>query len=123
MNAKENRFLFEKLLIYRKSLDFAVKITKIASKFPFRYSRIRDQFIGAAVSIPLNIAESQGRNSRKDQLNFINISKASLFECVPLLEISLSLELIDIRTFNELQDETVELSKMISSFATSLRRQ
>jgi four helix bundle protein len=90
-----NEFFFEKLKVYRRSLDFAIRICKLASSFPVKFSRIRDQLIGAGISVPLNIAEGSGRNSRKEKINFYKISRTSLFECIPILEICVSLNLVN----------------------------
>jgi four helix bundle protein len=115
----EQGFLFEKLKIYQRSLAFSIKICKISSIFPFKFSRIGGQLIGAAISVPLNIAEGSGRKFSKERVNFYNISRSSLFECVPILEICLELNLIDQKVYKELMDETVELSKMINAFISS----
>jgi len=52
---------FEDLNVYQKSLNLSFMICRKASSFPFKFSRIRDQLIGAVISAPLNIAEGSGR--------------------------------------------------------------
>jgi len=49
----EEKFIFEDLRVYQRSLDFATELIQVAVKFPIVYSRIRDQLIGAAISISL----------------------------------------------------------------------
>jgi len=115
-----DEFFFEKLKVYQRSLAFAIKLCKIASNFHIKFSRIRDQLIGAGISVPLNIAEGSGRTSQKEKVNFYKISRTSLFECVPILEICLNLNLIDKITFTELRKENIELSKMINGLISSL---
>lgn len=114
-------FFFESLKIYQRSLVFSEKICVIASAFPVKFSRIADQLIGAAISIPLNIAEGSGRKSAKERVNFYNIGRSSLFECVPILEICRNLKLVENSIVDELLDETVEISKMINSFISTIR--
>jgi len=114
------KFFFEKLTIYQRSLAFSVKICQLASNFPVKYQRVQNQIIGAAISVPLNIAEGSGRRFIKEKINFFNISRASLFECVPLLEICKSLELINEDNFIKLTEEAVEISKMINSFVSKI---
>lgn len=115
-----DEFFFENLKVYRRSLDFAIRLCKLASNFPIKFSRIRDQLIGAGVSIPLNIAEGSGRNSEKEKINFYKISRTSLFECIPILEICVKLGLIDKNTFLELRREDTEISKMLNGLMKSL---
>jgi len=109
-------FFFEKLAIYQRSLAFSVKVCVLASRFPAKFSRVADQLIGAAISVPLNIAEGSGRKSPKEKINFYNISRSSMFECVPILEICKELGLVDGPTSDGLLDEAVEISKMINGF-------
>jgi len=110
----EEEFSFEKLDIYKRSLSLAKILCKIASRFPYKFSRIRDQLVGATISVPLNIAEGSGRKSVKEKKNFYKISQTSLFECIPLLEISLELKLISSDNYKKFRDEIIALSKMIS---------
>jgi len=113
-------FFFEKLKIYQRSLAFGIRLCKIASEFPIKFSRIRDQLIGTGISIPLNIAEGSGRKSSKEKINFYKISRTSLFECIPLLRICLNLKLIEENIYQDLRKEATELSKMINGLIKSL---
>ena len=115
-----NEFFFEKLNTYQRALSFAIKLCRIASDFPFKFSRVKDQLIGAGISVPLNIAEGSGRTSPKEKVNFYKISRTSLFECIPILEICLSLSLIDKVIFTELRNEDIEISKMLNGLMKSL---
>ena len=106
-------FVFERLKVYQRSLDFSIEVTKVASDFSFKYSRIRDQLIGAAISIPLNIAESNGRDSSKDKINFYRFAKGSCFECVPIIDICTSLGLINPKNALKYKLEIKEITSMI----------
>lgn len=113
-------FFFEKLEVYQRTSKFATKLCKIAAKFPMQFLRIRDQLIGAAISPPLNIAEGSGHKSIKEKSHFYKISRTSLFECIPILEICLNLELITEKAYQEMRNEVVELSKMLNGLIKSL---
>ncbi len=114
------KFYFEDLEVYQRSLKLAITICKIAGEFSFKFSRIRDQIIGAAISAPLNIAEGSGRKSIKERSNFYKISITSLFEIIPLLEICLRLNLIEENSYDNFRKETTELAKMINGLIRSL---
>lgn len=113
----EKKFYFENLKIYQKGLDLAINICKVAGSFPFKFSRIRDQLIGAIISVPLNIAEGTGRRSSKEKRNFYRISQSSLFECIPLLKICNELKLINKNDYIQFNQEIIELSKMLTKFS------
>ncbi len=111
----ENKFIFEDLRVYQRSLNFSVELIKIAIKFPSMYSRLRDQLIGVAISIPLNLAEGSGRLTPKDKRNFYKNSRASVFELIPILEISRKLDLLSEEESNSLRKEGSEISRIISA--------
>ena len=71
----------EKLQVWQLAMDLAAKVYEITDKFPKHemYS-LADQMRRAAVSIPSNIAEGEGRDSTKDFVRFLNITKGSLYE-------------------------------------------
>ena len=58
---------FEKLRVYQQSLLFVDQIYGITKKFPREeiYS-LTQQLQRAAISVPLNIAEGQGRSSKAE---------------------------------------------------------
>jgi len=114
------KFYFEDLKVYQRSLALAIYICQTASKFLFKFSRIRDQLIGAVISVPLNIAEGSGRKSVKERSNFYKISITSLFETIPLLEICLKLNLIEKEKRDKFRKEVTELAKMINGLIKSL---
>jgi four helix bundle protein len=56
----------------------------------------------AAVSIPANIAEGIGRNYKKDTVQFLHISRGSLYELQTLLCIAVMLEMISKEIFENI---------------------
>lgn len=53
----------------------------------------------AAVSIPVNIAEGVGRNYKKETIQFLHISRGSLYELETLICISIMLKMANKETF------------------------
>ena len=87
-------FIFEKLEVYQKAIDFADKITTTTEKLPRGFYFLTDQLNRAALSISTNIAEGNGRFTKADRKNFFIIARGSVQECVPLLELAVRRKLI-----------------------------
>jgi len=81
-------FVFEKLIVYQKAIQFADSICQLTSTFPRGYYFLTDQLNRAALSIAANIAEGNGRFTKADRRNFFGIARGSVQECVPLLELA-----------------------------------
>src|SRR5208283_4262491 len=81
-------FMFEKLEVYRKAVDFADEIAALTESFPRGYGFLVDQLNRAALSIATNLAEGNGRFTKPDRKNFFTMARGSVQECVPLLEIA-----------------------------------
>ena len=93
-NITDNSFSFERLEVYQRALHFATELCQMGVEFPHVYSRLRDQLVGAVISVPLNIAEGSGRLGGKDKANFYKYARASVFESIPILTICNNLKLI-----------------------------
>lgn len=80
---------FKDLTIWSKSKDLAIRIYRItdAGEFSKDYG-LRDQIRRSAISIPSNIAEGNDRESEKEFVRFLYISKGSIAELQTQLEIA-----------------------------------
>ncbi len=107
-------FLFEKLNVYNKALDFADIIYDFTKEFPRGSYYISDQINRASLSIAANIAEGNGRYHKNDRMNFFRIARGSAFECVPILELCKRKKLIDTKSCEQLKFQLEEISKMLT---------
>jgi four helix bundle protein len=112
-------FLFEKLEVYQRGVEFAERAFTLIDELPRGQSAIADQLKRAVISIPLNIAEGNGRWHRKERRNFFFIARGSAFECVPLLELCRRRRWIEKKDHGELKDQLVVLSKMLNGLIKS----
>ena len=69
---KEFEFDFEKLKVYQKSLDLIDKIFKVVKTLPreYKYS-LRDNLLRAGLSIANNLAEGNGKKSKKEKNRYL----------------------------------------------------
>lgn len=91
------------------------------SKMSRDYS-LRDQMQRSSVSILSNIAEGFDRGSDKDFVKFLYISKGSLSELRAQLMICNDLNYLDDPSFSKLNDECLEIGKMLGKLITYLKK-
>lgn len=72
---------YKQLIVWQKAIELVEEIYILASKFPkSELFVLVSQMKRAVISIPSNIAEGYGRNSRKDRGQFFLISFTSALE-------------------------------------------
>jgi four helix bundle protein len=116
---KNDFFNFEKLIVYQKSLDYVDFVYTITNDFPKAESfSLTSQFIRAAISISLNIAEGAGESNAQFK-RYLNISRGSIRECIVCSTIAGRRKYISKEIENSSRDKLTELSKMISGLISS----
>jgi hypothetical protein len=73
----EQSFDHERLDVYCLSIDYVARSFEAAQPLEGLHRHARDQWLRAAQSIPLNIAESNGKRSLKDCARFLDIARGS----------------------------------------------
>ncbi|MEO8884428.1 MAG: four helix bundle protein [Mucilaginibacter sp.] len=111
----------QELKIWNKAIDLSVEVYQATSDFPAdeRFGLI-SQSRRAAVSIPSNIAEGAGRNSKKEFANFLGIANGSSYELQTQLIISNKLNLLRDELLDSLLKQIDELQKMNYAFQKTL---
>jgi four helix bundle protein len=89
-------FDHERLDVYRLAIDYVASSYRIAKSLNGAERHARDQWLRAAQSIPLNIAEGNGKQSLKDKNRFFEIARGSALECAAIHDILVSFEAIDL---------------------------
>jgi len=106
---------FRDLIVWQKSMAMVTEIYQVTQSFPRREDYgITSQIRRCAVSIPSNIAEGYGRNSRNEYIRFLQIALGSLFELQTQLEIATNLGYLKKEEFDALYERTREVERMLS---------
>jgi four helix bundle protein len=79
-------FDHEKLDVYQQAIAFCGSIGKLLGEVTAR-TAAKDQFDRASTSIPLNIAEGNGKFSDSDRSRFLEIARGSALECAACLDV------------------------------------
>lgn len=114
-------FSFEDLKVYRESLNFVQDVqeclTELGKHCP---NHVRDQLSRAALSIPLNIAEGNGRWHKAEKKQFFWIARGSVYECVAITQVMARMGLLSDHDRGEFYEQLTELAKMLSGLIRSV---
>ena len=111
--------LYKELVVWQKSMEFVDWVYAILKTFPkTECFRLCDQLARAVVSIPSNIAEGNGRNSKSDFARFLSIARGSLYETMTQLEIAKRQGYID--DLSQAENYATSIRKMLNALITKL---
>jgi len=119
-----NEFAFKDLHVWQRSLDFADLVISESEKITTsrKHYRLLEQLESAVTSVPMNIAEGKGRNSKKEFIQFLYIARGSLYETITLLTIFKKRGWISNEKLKEFDNEGIEIAKMIKGLINSINR-
>jgi len=96
------------LVVWQKGLALALQTYRMSRRFPREETYgLTSQIRRAAVSVPSNVAEGNGRIHRAEYIHHVSIARGSLREVETLVEIACGLEYIseeELASFRELLD-------------------
>ena len=111
---------YKNLIVWQKAIEFVTVIYKTTKLFPSdeKFNLIT-QINRAVISVPVNIAEGYGRESSKNYLQFLRISRGSILELETLLLISKNLNYLPIEDYEKLMENLNEISKLLQGLIKS----
>ena len=114
---------YRELILWQKAMDLVMMVYGVSADFPSEeLYGLRAQIRRAAVSIPSNIAEGQGRRTTNDFLRFLSIAHGSLREVETQTLIAGRLNYITERQRSEVLELASEVGRLSSGLIASLKR-
>lgn len=114
---------FEKLEVWKLSLQLIKKVKKITKKFSSEEKYIlTDQIKRAVLSIALNITEGWGRKTKKDFGRFISNAIGSTLEVIACLKIARDLDYLKKSEVSNLDGLLKELYFKLLKFSEYLNK-
>ena len=113
---------YKELRVWQNGIEIADKVYSITKSFPSeeRFGLVL-QMRRCSVSIVSNIAEGWGRENTKNFINFLRISKGSLFELETQLLLSKRQNFISESSFVEISEILEYEDKMLKKLIISLQ--
>jgi len=111
-------FDHEKLDVYRSSIAFCAWVGEFLPSIPQK-TAAKDQLDRASTSIPLNIAEGNGKFSVKDRARFLEMARGSALECAACLDVLVARKLA---TLEQVAGAKADLAAMVRMMIGLLKR-
>jgi four helix bundle protein len=114
---------YRQLIAWQKSIELVQSIYEITKDFPKEeIYGLTSQIRRAAVSVPSNIAEGQGRDSTKEFLHHLSIAYGSLMETKTQILIAGNLNYLKAEELNLILEKTAETGRLINGLSRSLKQ-
>jgi len=114
---------YQDLIVWQKAMDLVEAVYQKTKDFPKEeIYALTSQLRRAAVAIPSNIAEGQGRASKKEFANFLSIAHGSVREVETQILIAQRLGYLSGAEATNLLDLAGELGRMLQGLMNALRR-
>jgi four helix bundle protein len=105
-------FDHEKLDVYRDSIAFCAWTGELLNSISAK-AAAKDQLDRASTSIPLNIAEGNGKFSAKDRARFLEIARGSALECAAALDVLVARKLAAPDQIDMAKENLVRIVQML----------
>ena len=105
-------FDHEKLNVYQMALVFNEWVGEFLTAIEGR-AAAKDQLDRAATSIPLNIAEGNGKFSKRDRARFFDIARGSAVEAAASLDVLVSRKLTTQAHVSPAKEQLVQIVNML----------
>ena len=105
-------FDHEKLDVYRDAIAFCGWTGELLNSISAK-AAAKDQLDRASTSIPLNIAEGNGKFSAKDRARFLEIARGSALECAAALDVLVARKLATLEQIESAKENLVRIVQML----------
>ena len=113
---------YRQLIAWQKAVDFTAEVYRVTRAFPKEeLYGVTSQLRRAAVSVPSNIAEGQGRQSTGEFRQFLGHARGSLLETETQILLSERLEYLDHRTTESLLARAAKVGRILNGLMSSLK--
>ncbi len=106
------RFDHERLHVYQTAIRLVAWVTELLDRVP-RSIAVHNQLDRASTSIPLNIAEGNGKFTPADRCRFFDIARGSALECAACLDVLVAKRIAESGSIDAGKEMLVEIVSML----------
>ena len=104
----------EKLDVYRLSIDYVAWVYAKTKGLKGDYRHTREQWLRASQSIPLNIAEGNGKTTIADRRRYFEIARGSTLECAAIQDVLVVGKALDEKVSKDRKTDLDRIASMLS---------
>ena len=112
-------FDHEKLKVYQSAIGFITWSTDLLIHVEAR-AAVKDQLDRASTSVPLNIAEGNGKFAIRDRCRFLDFARGSALECAACLDVLIAKKLLEEKAVHAGKEQLLEIVSMLVGLINSL---
>ena len=112
-------FDHEKLRVYKSAIGFVTWSTELLVRVQSRVA-VKDQLDRASTSVPLNIAEGNGKAAIRDRCRFLDFARGSALECAACLDVLVAKKLLEEDAIRPGKEQLLEIVSMLVGLTNSL---
>lgn len=114
---------YQELIVWQRAMDLVAEVYTTTRTLPREeIYGLTSQIRRAAVSIPSNIAEGQGRRTTPDFLRHLSIAYGSLLELETRILLGIRLRYLAQEKCRDLMNLTAEVGRMLNGLMSSLQK-
>src|SRR5688500_428120 len=111
-------FDHEKLKVYQSSIAFITWSTDLLVQVQAK-AAVKDQLDRASKSVPLNIAEGNGKFAIRDRCRFLDFARGSALECAACLDVLVAKRLVEAEEIRAGKTQLLEIVSMLIGLTNS----
>ncbi len=105
----------EKLDVYHLAINYVAWVFEYSEELNGIHRHARDQWLRASQSIPLNIAEGNGKTAEADRRKYFEIARGSVLECAAVQDVLVVGKALD-------EEQSLERKRELDRMAIMLSR-
>jgi four helix bundle protein len=105
-------FDHERLDVYQESISFCGWVGDLLNEIAAK-AAAKDQLDRASTSLPLNIAEGNGKFSTSDRARFLEIARGSALECAACLDVLAVRKFVSAERIKPAKEQLVRVVNML----------